>query len=443
MWNDADGDGQQDGSEGGIDGVTVHLFQDDGDGNFEPGTDDVLIATALTTGGGNYQFTVATAGAYWVHVDESSPSLSGLTHISGPESQTNPHLVTLSPGDTYLLADFGYAGRGNIAGTVFYDWDEDGQQDPGEDGIPNVEVCLYEDNGDRAFSGGDVLQTCQTTQSDGTYLFAGYLPGVYLIVETQPAGLQSTQPSNNVRVVDLIVSGATGSSTDNNFGEIVKGRIGDFVWVDSNGNGVQDPGETTPVANVPLQLTGITITGTTVNRTTTSSSMGTYLFDDLIPGTYTVTVPTTFSGYVLTTSNARTTTLSIGAMEDLTLDFGYIFPTAVSLTSFIIQAEVTGVRMEWSVRLDGETPMFTVWRALPGGRWKQLTPLPLTALWITGNTAYYGYEDASITPGQTYLYQLESSSGERFGPWEVTVPEVDDGGSTILSPSAFLPFVSR
>jgi hypothetical protein len=58
VWADTDKSGAMNGSETGIDGVTVQLYRDaDGDGTCEPGGDDGSVITSTTTsGGGYYQF---------------------------------------------------------------------------------------------------------------------------------------------------------------------------------------------------------------------------------------------------------------------------------------------------------------------------------------------------------------------------------------------------
>src|SRR5262249_8980564 len=60
VWNDVNGDGMQDANEPGLNGVTVKLF--DGGNN--------LIATAPTSGDGNYTFSNLTAGTYTVQVTQ-------------------------------------------------------------------------------------------------------------------------------------------------------------------------------------------------------------------------------------------------------------------------------------------------------------------------------------------------------------------------------------
>ena len=63
----------------------------------------------------------------------------------------------------------------------------------------------------------------------------------------------------------------------------VTAALGDLVWLDSNGNGVQDAGEP-GVAGVVVEL----LQGSTVIANTTTSSSGLYSFTDLTPGTYSV-----------------------------------------------------------------------------------------------------------------------------------------------------------
>ncbi|GHC78407.1 hypothetical protein GCM10007320_18680 [Pseudorhodoferax aquiterrae] len=70
------------------------------------------------------------------------------------------------------------------------------------------------------------------------------------------------------------------------------GSLGDRVWFDANGNGVQDAGET-GVAGISVVLTGAGADGTfgtadDISRTTTTNSTGNYLFSNLASGQYRV-----------------------------------------------------------------------------------------------------------------------------------------------------------
>jgi hypothetical protein len=69
-------------------------------------------------------------------------------------------------------------------------------------------------------------------------------------------------------------------------------RIGDFVWVDDNRDGIQDSGEL-GLAGVTVELRG---DDNTLVATTTTSSGGSYEFADVIPGSYYVQIQVP-SGY--------------------------------------------------------------------------------------------------------------------------------------------------
>lgn len=74
------------------------------------------------------------------------------------------------------------------------------------------------------------------------------------------------------------------------------GTIGDFVWSDNNGNGIQDNGE------AGIQGVQVTLTRPDLSTvTTTTSAAGFYQFTNLSAGNYKVTFPATLTGgYALT-----------------------------------------------------------------------------------------------------------------------------------------------
>jgi uncharacterized membrane protein YgcG len=69
---------------------------------------------------------------------------------------------------------------------------------------------------------------------------------------------------------------------------VVAGAIGDRVWDDEDGNGLQDPGEP-GVPEVPVHLLGTDDRGDAVDRTSRTDRAGHYRFDGLRPGAYTLT----------------------------------------------------------------------------------------------------------------------------------------------------------
>jgi uncharacterized repeat protein (TIGR01451 family) len=104
------------------------------------------------------------------------------------------------------------------------------------------------------------------------------------------------------------------------------GSLGDFIWRDIDGDGVQDGGEP-GIDGVTVNLSG----GPTGPLSTVTSDGGYYEFIDLTPGTYTVTVdagtlpPGVVPSYDLDgTGTPHTTQVGIADGQDRTdVDFGY------------------------------------------------------------------------------------------------------------------------
>ena len=95
---------EQDPGEVAIADITVWLYEDeDGDGVIDP--EDDLLATASTDGNGNYDFTNLASGSYIVDVDENDPDLPSGAYLT---TSNDPLSVTLTPGQDYNDADFGF-----------------------------------------------------------------------------------------------------------------------------------------------------------------------------------------------------------------------------------------------------------------------------------------------------------------------------------------------
>ena len=211
---------------------------------------------------------------------------------------------------------------GSIGNYVWLDEDSDGEQDAGESGIANVVVELKN-------STGSVIATA-TTDANGGYLFTDLVEGDYF-VDVQdaslPVGLTQTTIFSNVvdgadadtlmddgdfgnkdhagngyqirldegednLTADFGYNWNTSDEVNNNTG---LAALGDRVWIDSDGNGVQDVNEI-PVAGVVLSLftdpdgNGVFDTPYAPNPSETTDANGNYLFDDLPAGAYVVNV---------------------------------------------------------------------------------------------------------------------------------------------------------
>jgi len=265
-------------------------------------------------------------------------------------TNNDPHAVTLTAGETYLDADFGFTTGGVIGDRVWQDNNGNGNQDEGEPGINGVTVELYtwvDEDGDGVYNvltdtlSIDPLAT-QVTSGDGNYLFTGLPAGNYVVlVDESSAPLSGSSQSGDPDWLEPctgtgLCDGASGVNLragqidmSRDFGYVPPGVIGDYIWFDANGDGVQDESEG-GIGFVTVQLCS-DANCNTVLETTETDSDGYYSFGNLSDGTYYVrVVESTLPDSVIPTydldgigtPHITAVTLS-GGGSNLTADFGY------------------------------------------------------------------------------------------------------------------------
>ena len=141
-----------------------------------------------------------------------------------------------------------------------------------------------------------------TTGEDGKYLFKGLMPGEYALEVTVPSGyvlVESSDPHLAEAGLVSVLSEANGLHGRSDVftlrmakhqlrmdvGNVLPGRLGDKVWLDLNGNGLQD-GDEGGIPGVTIEL----LRGERVMATTVSDQYGYYLFENLYPAEYTLRV---------------------------------------------------------------------------------------------------------------------------------------------------------
>ena len=99
VWNDLDGNGIQDTGETGVDGVTVTLYLDNGDGIADPATDTPYMTT-VTANGGLYLFSNFPLGDYFIEFT-NLPDGFNPTHTNAGSDNTIDSDGLITPVTTF------------------------------------------------------------------------------------------------------------------------------------------------------------------------------------------------------------------------------------------------------------------------------------------------------------------------------------------------------
>jgi len=311
VWNDANHDGIQDAAEAGIAGVAVTLYAADG---------TTLLQSTYADGSGFYRFDGLVNGNYVVKFtppagyqltaqNQGTGPLAG-SFDSNPNPATTAAAVTIA-GASDMTVDAGmYLSSGDaparVADFVWYDTDHDGVQDAGEPGLGGVTVSLYADADQNGVPDGPGLAST-VSDGNGFYEFAGLPAGHYVVQFSQPAGSGYTRSpalQGGDTAKDSNANASTGFTASINLaagqnlatvdaGLYLTGSapndpaasISNFVWYDSNGDGIQDGGEP-GIPGVVVRL--YDAAGTTLLASTQTDPTGQYVFAGLAAGSYTV-----------------------------------------------------------------------------------------------------------------------------------------------------------
>src|SRR6185436_6369427 len=337
IWNDLDGDGNQESGEAGLNNVTVALL--DSGGN--------VVKTTTTSGDGNYSFNDLVAGTYTVRVVASTLP-AGFVATSDRDGTGSPHTTTVSlnAGANLIDVDFGYrtppactagtfkdtfttASFSNNEGSLSWSgaWVESDTAGAGVSsgnvtvGTPVSGYMILRDSPDTGTQPSAARQANLSSFAAATLTVDFHIRGVetddaavievsnnggasYTVLETF-TGLTGTYISS--RTYDITAYKASNTRIrfrisanyggDDDFFKIdqvridasctpLTGSIGDRVWYDTDGDGVQDSGEP-GLGGTTVELLN---SGGTVIATTTTDSNGNYTFANLAAGSYTVRV---------------------------------------------------------------------------------------------------------------------------------------------------------
>ncbi|WP_083389696.1 SdrD B-like domain-containing protein [Trichormus sp. NMC-1] len=450
VFEDKNANGIQDAGEAGINNATVNLL--DANGNF--------IATTSTNGSGLYSFTNLQPGDYKVQFvqpnDFTNVSTANVGVDDSVDSDAAGNLTTgvinLSPGENDTTVDAGFYNTASLGDFVFNDGNNNGIQDAGETGLEDVIVDLINP------ADGSVI-TSTTTDANGNYQFSGLTPGDYQVQFTAPEGYSFTRdnegnndakdsdanPSTGLTQTVTLTSGQFNDTLD--AGLVRRASLGDFVFEDSNANGIQDDGET-GIGGATVKL--LNATGTTVISSTTTDSDGLYSFTNLLPGDYKIQFvqPTGFNGVSPTNVGGDDSVDSDGLISDVvnlspgendtTVDAGF-YKTA-SLGDFVFNDSSKN-----GIQDAGEDGVAGVTVTLIGGGADGLISTTADNTTETKTTDTSGnYNFTGLTPGQQYQVQFSNlPTGYQFTQANVGIDDaVDSDANTTTGKTQIVTLAS-
>lgn len=301
MWDDKNANGIQDAGEPGLANVQVALRNQNGE-----------LSITRTDSNGFYRFKDLVPGTYSIfftlpsgykftksadllgdiqldiiHPIDGSLALEDITSDANEQTGTT-NSFELQPGEVNLSLDAGVYRPSKINGFVWHDLNSDGIQGDAEIGISGVSINLYNDDDDLV---GTVV-----TDSDGYYMFENLVPDTYH-AEIQPPTdyfLSPTErgtpdsdndfdPTSRKNTPVTLLSGEE-SRGSFDAGLYMLATVGDWVWLDLNGNGIQDDDE--GGFPFPIVINLYDYNDKELLSTYTTDETGSYVFDNLTPGKY-------------------------------------------------------------------------------------------------------------------------------------------------------------
>ena len=276
IYLDENRDKTKNGDDVNLSGVTVTLV--DGSGN--------VVATTTTDASGNYNFPGLTDGTYTVKVDTTG-KLAGLEQTEDPSgaknSQSTPITFTRNDPDVTNV-NFGYAKDYSIGGNVYRDSNRSESKDATETVFQGVTVNLVD-------ASGNVVATT-TTDADGNYSFSKLPAGDYTVKVVKDGAIKDMDQTEDPDGTKDNASGKISIGADNptqtgvNFGYNPNNTIKGSVYRDDNRSSSRDGSE----EGYQGQTVQLLDQDGNVVATTTTAADGSYSFEHLPDGTYSVKV---------------------------------------------------------------------------------------------------------------------------------------------------------
>ena len=248
--------------------------------------DDLTKLSIVGWTGSRWEIIPSKVDILFLNGTRSTPLFNGGISNSVQGSLTT--LIDIKP-DDYLAYTFGSIASGIIGDFAWNDLNRNGIQEVGEPGIEGVTIDLI-------LNANDSIVSSMETDENGKYIFVGVEPGIYYLKFTPDNSYTSTLTNQGIQALnsDLTFNNITPPfqldineiefGMDGGFYQT--GSIGNYVWLDSNSDGIQDDSEIgmedirVELFDDEADLIAATVTG----------QEGIYTFTNLPPGQYMISV---------------------------------------------------------------------------------------------------------------------------------------------------------
>ena len=256
-----------------------------------------VLKTVSTNKNGEYQIEGVRPGTYRLRFELPNSSMFAIgtpLQLSQNEQEGESDSFTTGTSQNIAVQTLYAVLASQLEGNTWLDANADGNKDAGEAPITNVALTLIRE------SDGVIIGTTLPDEY-GHYVFTGLRRGVYILEAELPERLlfadqngkadgSGIPPTENNIGESLSISIQSGETIPFNIGAIEQGSIGDTVWLDLNGNGLQDYKEPL-ISDVYISLLSISEDGDEEEISgSISDEYGYYHFRNLRPGQYRIRV---------------------------------------------------------------------------------------------------------------------------------------------------------
>jgi len=227
VYRDRNGNGMQETLDPGLNNIDVIIF------------DSAGTSQAVTTDANGDWMAVVAPGTVNVSIDNTDLPL-GYIQTEGVDPQVLTAVVNVNNN----AGKDGYYFEGQVSGHLYFDTNGNGQQDPGEPNMPNVDIDITDEF-------GTVITV--TTDANGDWMATVAAVNVTVAINQTdpdfPTGAIQTEGTDPTTVT--VISNQN-NFTDND-GFYLEGVLEGHVYFDLNGNGTQDAGEPN-MSNVDVEV---------------------------------------------------------------------------------------------------------------------------------------------------------------------------------------------